>query len=410
MRLYRGQCTRADGRIQKTATWSIDFRDHQGIRRRVAAFKDKRSSEQLGQLLERLADVRRVGIEPSAEDSERIEGLPDKLLTRLSEWGLVSRRRVRARKPLGEHFADYLDSLRHNDLNTRHIATVKQQVSAILSHGKWSRVADIEPDTVARFLAKRRNAGELSATTSNHYLKHFRAFLNWMVDQKRATANPVASLKKINEEPDRRLLRASLLPAQVATLISETRKAPTRWNMAGKERAMLYRLAIEHGLRSGELRSLTVESFDLDATPPTVTLRAGCSKHRRQDVQPLRSDTAAAALRSLFASKHPASQAFKMPHRANCASMLRDDLADAGIPATVKHAGVVHRVDFHALRHTCGGLMRRAGVGRQDAKGRMRHSDAKLTEDIYQQLELQHEADVIEAMPSIDPDYVATSA
>jgi len=56
---------------------------------------------------------------------------------------------------------------------------------------------------------------------------------------------------------------------------------------------MLYRVAVETGLRQSELRSLTRVSFALDASPPTVTVQAGCSKHRRQDVLPLRPDTGA---------------------------------------------------------------------------------------------------------------------
>ena len=53
---------------------------------------------------------------------------------------------------------------------------------------------------------------------------------------------------------------------------------------------LLYTLAVNTGLRAGELASLTAESFDLDANQPTVTVEAAYSKHRRRDVLPLRSD------------------------------------------------------------------------------------------------------------------------
>ena len=46
------------------------------------------------------------------------------------------------------------------------------------------------------------------------------------------------------------------------------------------------------GLRAGELASLTIGSFDLDADPPTITVEAAYSKRRRRDVLPLRSDLA----------------------------------------------------------------------------------------------------------------------
>jgi integrase len=41
------------------------------------------------------------------------------------------------------------------------------------------------------------------------------------------------------------------------------------------------------GLRRGELGSLIASSFRLDAKPPTVTVEAAYSKHRRKDVQVL---------------------------------------------------------------------------------------------------------------------------
>ena len=59
--------------------------------------------------------------------------------------------------------------------------------------------------------------------------------------------------------------------------------------MSGVERAMLYRLAVESGLRANELRTLTVSSFDLDKC--TVTVQAGYSKRKHEDVLPLRPDT-----------------------------------------------------------------------------------------------------------------------
>jgi integrase len=55
--------------------------------------------------------------------------------------------------------------------------------------------------------------------------------------------------------------------------------------MPGRERALLYALALRTGLRANELRSLTAASFNLDAG--TVTVAAAYSKHRREDILPL---------------------------------------------------------------------------------------------------------------------------
>ena len=60
--------------------------------------------------------------------------------------------------------------------------------------------------------------------------------------------------------------------------------------MEGTTRGMLYRFATMTGLRAAELASLTPASFDLVADMPTVTLEAGYSKRRREDVLPLHPD------------------------------------------------------------------------------------------------------------------------
>ncbi len=58
--------------------------------------------------------------------------------------------------------------------------------------------------------------------------------------------------------------------------------------MVGPERALLYRVAAETGLRAGELRSLTARSFALAGDAPTVTVAAAYSKNRREAVLPLK--------------------------------------------------------------------------------------------------------------------------
>jgi integrase len=64
-----------------------------------------------------------------------------------------------------------------------------------------------------------------------------------------------------------------------------TATGPDRNGMSGIDRAMLYRLAVETGLRAGELRSLTRASFVL-AGEPCVTIAAAYTKNRRQDTVP----------------------------------------------------------------------------------------------------------------------------
>ena len=60
--------------------------------------------------------------------------------------------------------------------------------------------------------------------------------------------------------------------------------------MAGSERVILYRTAIETGLRSSEIRSVTRGQLHLDRAEPYITCKAGATKNgkdARQYIQPI---------------------------------------------------------------------------------------------------------------------------
>ena len=59
--------------------------------------------------------------------------------------------------------------------------------------------------------------------------------------------------------------------------------------LTGHKRAMYYRIAIGTGFRAAEINSLTPLRFDLtDFDNATVTVTAAYSKHKREDVLPIR--------------------------------------------------------------------------------------------------------------------------
>ena len=90
---------------------------------------------------------------------------------------------------------------------------------------------------------------------------------------------------------------------------------------------MCYRLAAATGFRANELLSLTTDSFDLDAAPPTCTVEAGYSKRRKRDLQPLL-DALVEPLRAWLSGFDPGEPVFAGIAGAT-ARMLRSDLAAA---------------------------------------------------------------------------------
>ncbi|HUY31631.1 MAG TPA: hypothetical protein VMV69_02550 [Pirellulales bacterium] len=126
--------------------------------------------------------------------------------------------------------------------------------------------------------------------TSNHRLGAAKAFTRWLVRDRRAPDNALAHLSAMNAKVDVRRERRTLDPAEFVALIEAARRGEAFRELSGPDRALLYMLAANTGLRANELASLTRASFNLEGDPPTVTVEAGYSKRRRRDVLPLRAD------------------------------------------------------------------------------------------------------------------------
>jgi len=140
---------------------------------------------------------------------------------------------------------------------------------------------------------------------------------------------------------------------------------------------MLYRLAVETGLRSAELRSLTRSSFNLAREEPTVTIAAAYAKNRRQDTLPLKPETANALARH-FAGKMPASPAFTMAKRDQIIDMMTADLADART-----------------------GWIAAGGVHPKTAQRLARHSTITLTMDRYTHLRREDLTGALDSLPNL---------
>ncbi len=180
--------------------------------------------------------------------------------------------------------------------------------------------------------------------------------------------------------------------------------------MSGYERHLLYRFAAETGLRANEIRSLTVRGFDFDQL--RVTVKAGHSKHRREDSLPLRADTAQ-FLKEFFAAKLPTAKAFGGTYKRltkRTADMLEADLAATEekdqngktIKDAIPYIDEAGRyADFHSLRHTTGSLLAASGVHPKIAQSLMRHSDISLTMSKYTHTLTGQEAKAVESLPDL---------
>ena len=208
-----------------------------------------------------------------------------------------------------------------------------------------------------------------------------------MVKDRRAPNNPFAGMVGVaNADADAKRERRALTADELRWLLKATASEISRFGMLAVEHARLYRFAFETGLRPGQIRSLTVSSFDLDALPPTVEAAARFVKRRKRHVQVL-GDSMATELREAFSSQLPTAKAFGLPRPERIVKMFRRDL-DAARAMWIKEAGDVgekaERMKsdflsqkdhaglncvFYSLRHGHGTALAEAGISQKDISG-----------------------------------------
>jgi len=208
-----------------------------------------------------------------------------------------------------------------------------------------------------------------------------------MVKSYYASESPVRHLTKLDTELDRRRKRRAATPDEIRKLLQTTASGTERFGMSGYERALFYKLAVETGLRKNELRTLKVSAFDFDNY--TVTVETYYSKHRQEDVLPLRKNTAV-ELKSYLANKPLKAKAFSATDKTG--DMIRADLTEAKIPFT--RDGKV--LDFHALRHTFITDLRMVPTSVRQSLAR--HRSSAMT-DRYTHTNLHDERAAIESLP-----------
>lgn len=187
-------------------------------------------------------------------------------------------------------------------------------------------MAELRLGPIQAALAGLREAGS-SVETVNHYVRAIKGFAKWLAEEHRTAEHRLTKLATTNPETDRRVERRALTATELDRLAAAAERGPDRAGLGGYRRALLYRLAAATGFRLSELRSLTRGSSDLDATPPSVVVKAAYSKRRREDRQPL-SQSLASDLSRWLNERCEGESLFPIS-LTHAAATLRADLAAA---------------------------------------------------------------------------------
>lgn len=359
---------------RKGSSYYISYQDANGRRRSVKGCPDKAASEALARKLESESELRRRGVIDARDDA-------------FAEH---------ERKPLVDHIEDYHNYLEARGSSKDHAPTVRARATKIIELGRMARISDITPSRFQSALAAVRANGA-ALRTVHHYTRQFKGFSRWLVKDGRARFDPVAYVSPINPDPDRRRERRSLSGVELGRIVRAAESGATRYGLSGPDRAMLYRIAMGTGFRRGELASLTPRSFRLDENPPVVTVAAGYSKRRREDVQPIRPELAD-VLRPWLASR-PADAPLFGKLTPNTADMLRVDLATAGVPYADDSG---HVADFHALRHSFISALAMSGASVKAVQSLARHSTPTLTFGVYAHAGLFDLAGALDGLPEVE--------
>jgi integrase len=238
---------------------------------------------------------------------------------------------------------------------------------------------------------------EIGHKTYNHYIQAFDSFCNWCVENDRLLGNPLRGLERLNTAVDVRHKRRALNAEDLEKLVRSARDSGEEIQcFSGEYRARMYILSYMTGLRRKEIASLKPRSFDLDANPPTVTVEAACSKHRRLDVLPMHPDLVT-LVRSWIAELKPTDVLFPKLAKRRTWLMVKKDLERVGIPYE-NEDGIA---DFHAAgRHSHITGLVRSGASLPEAQKLARHTDIKMTMK-YTHIGIEDQAKAVGNLPAL---------
>jgi integrase len=432
---------------ERAGTYSAQYRDGDGIVRRVpTGCRSADAARAVLADLERRAEHVKAGIVTQAE-ANVAEHADTPVVEHVAAYvdALARKRGKGARRTV----------------SSAHVTGVDRTLRRAVAECGFRRLRDLHRDAVERWVHRlleppagtgttpRRPA----ARTVNAKLATLTAWGNWLVESGRLTGNPFARLRKLDEADDVRRQRRALTADELDRLVTVARLRPVaqfgrptlrivddtrpaksratwkraeltfdtivaaaergrarmrpeaaaRFDRAGRERALVYRVLATTGLRRGELAALAVGDVLLDDGGPAIVLRGTDAKNGKRATLPLRGDVAA-ELRAWLAEKAEAAGGtlpadaplFDVPDKL--VRILDRDLAAAGIR---KRDDRGRTVDVHALRGTFASHLARAGVTPVTLKTLMRHARIETTLTHYADPALLDVADAVERLPSM---------
>jgi integrase len=303
-------------------------------------------------------------------------------------------------------FGDFLTDryepwmLAERKTGARTIATIRAQYADLLK----KPLAEVSAWAIEKHKVARLKEG-LNPATVNRDLVRIKAALSKAVEWRMLPDNPLRSVKRAKGEDNSRIrfLSAAEEKALRKTLEAREKTARTRRASAEEWRAErgreafpafggyvdhlepLILVALNTGMRRGELTSITWQDVDLQAK--RVTVRAGYAKSGKARHIQLNSEAIDVLKR--WKGKHAKG---KEP-KGRVFAIASPKTAWAGLMAAAK----ISEFRFHDLRHTFASKLMMAGVDLNTVRELLGHGDIKMTLR-YAHLAPEHKAAAVELL------------
>ena len=306
--------------------------------------------------------------------------------------GLIAPKAEReaARTPLPELLRDWVDNGVSPESDRKHRRYCINRPTKVFCDCGWNFLRDISPRDFEVWRRAQLQSGEIGPRTLNEYFSHLSGFLRWLEEQGMIATNPMKAVKRLPVQKQDSL--RAFTTEELAMLMAAV----------PPYRGWVYRIAAFTGLRRAELKALKWSRVDLYGhnhhEHPCIELEAAKTKNRKGGTLLLHPE-AQNALRELRKAAH---QTEELVFYKGVTQMerFRKDLKVAGIAEKDARG---RTLEFHSFRRTFATMLRQWRVSPEVARQLMRHSDIRLTMQLYPDEHLLPMVTELNKLPSLPP-------
>lgn len=196
----------------ETDEWYVLYQDGNGKWRRKKGYTDRSATASLGVRLEKQAARRREGLVDPFEEHHR--------------------------RPLAERLDEF-----HRNLEARNVGgatDILRQARLVVDRCRFQAIQDLSASAVVNALAELRRERNWAPQTYNHYLAAIKKSSKWLKADRRTGDDPLAELKRVEVQVDRRHDRQALEAEEVDRLLAAALAGPPIEGVSGPDRAALY--------------------------------------------------------------------------------------------------------------------------------------------------------------------------